>query len=80
MPKIPKYFDVAESIAISVEQINDLIAEGYTHYRFPDGTCPRVLPIRGWKCEGIKLIYHVDMGQYMWIGLMASDWAPIQTH
>lgn len=76
----PRYWLVNENETLSVEQVKKLIGDDYTHYRFPDGTCPKVLPITGWKCQGIKLIYDEFMGQYMWIGLMASDWAPVDTH
>lgn len=67
-----KYYPVEENTIFSVEDVKGLLNQGWTHYRFPDGTCPKVLPIKGPKLEGMKLIFHAEMNQYMWIGLMAD--------
>jgi hypothetical protein len=75
-----KYLNVIEGSTFTVEEVNSLISQGFTHYTFPDGATPAVLPIKGWKCLGEKLIYDEYMCQFMWMPIMEKDWVPIDPH
>jgi hypothetical protein len=79
-PSVRKYYKVELGTRLTIAEVNQLIVEGYTHYTFPDGMTPEVLPLIGYQCIGEELIYFEPLKQYMWSAVMEKGWKPVDPH
>ena len=59
--------------------VDKRIAQGYTHYEYPDRQKFKIQPV-GYPCSGIKLEYLEATKQYMLVAVMEPGWVPTQTH
>ena len=76
IPKIkPKFLKVEVGTALGKDDVARLLAEGYTHFEFPDGTKPYIVKLTG-PAVAMRLEWNIAFLQYVWVPIHEPGWTP----
>jgi len=81
VPKPVKAWKLYLGSTIWKETVDHMIAEGYTHLEFPDGTRIKIFKLTYPGCVGMKLeVGAATPEQYHLVSVMEPGWVPAETH